>query len=60
MAIRQESIRRSVEAGNVRPFGGVFVVYWIDKERALRGRWRIREATLLGIEEIANLVKTRI
>ena len=27
-----------------------FVLYWIDKHRAVRGQWRIREATLHGIE----------
>jgi uncharacterized membrane protein YsdA (DUF1294 family) len=27
-----------------------FVIYWIDKQRAVRGAWRISEATLHGIE----------
>jgi uncharacterized membrane protein YsdA (DUF1294 family) len=27
-----------------------FGVYWIDKRRAVRGDWRIPEATLHGIE----------
>jgi uncharacterized membrane protein YsdA (DUF1294 family) len=27
-----------------------FGLYWIDKQRAVRGQWRIREATLHGIE----------
>jgi len=27
-----------------------FAAYWIDKQRAIRGQWRVREATLHGIE----------
>ena len=27
-----------------------FAVYWIDKQRARLGQWRIRESTLHGIE----------
>jgi uncharacterized membrane protein YsdA (DUF1294 family) len=30
--------------------GAAFVLYWIDKQRAVRGEWRISEGTLHGVE----------
>jgi uncharacterized membrane protein YsdA (DUF1294 family) len=51
------TVRRAVHsemkwvlAGYVVMSALAFILYWIDKQRAVRGAWRVSEATLHAIE----------